>query len=60
MSAFKRSFKNKCDKLITMSYENSKIHVENLEKEITRKDHHCSTFTRSSENFNTMQLSSTG
>ena len=32
------TFKNKCEKLITMSYENSKIHVENLEKEIRRKD----------------------
>ena len=26
------TFKSKCEKLITMSYENSKIHVENLEK----------------------------
>ena len=32
------TFKNKCKKLITMSYENSKIHVENLEKQIRRKD----------------------
>ena len=32
------TFKNKCEKLITMSYKNSKIHVENLEKEIKRKD----------------------
>ena len=32
------TFMNKCKKLITMSYENSKIHVENLEKEIRRKD----------------------
>ena len=31
------TFKNKCEKLITMSYENSKICVENLEKEISRK-----------------------
>ena len=32
------TFKNKCEELITMSYENSKIHAENLEKEIRRKD----------------------
>ena len=32
------TFKNKCEKLITMSCENSKIHVESLEKEIRRKD----------------------
>ena len=32
------TFMNKCKKLISMSYENSKIHVENLEKEIRRKD----------------------
>ena len=32
------TLKNKCEKLITMSNENSKIHVENLEKEIRRKD----------------------
>ena len=32
------TFENKCKKLITMSYENSKIHVENLEKQIRRKD----------------------
>ena len=32
------TFKSKCEKLITISYENSKIHVENLEKEIRRKD----------------------
>ena len=31
------TLKNKCEKLITMSNENSKIHVENLEKEIRRK-----------------------
>ena len=31
------TFKNNCEKIIT-SYENSKIHVENLEKEIRRKD----------------------
>ena len=31
-------FKNKCEKLITVSYKNSKIHVENLEKEIRLKD----------------------
>ena len=32
------TFKNKCKKLITISFENSKIHAENLEKEIRRKD----------------------
>ena len=32
------TFKNKCEELMTMSYENSKIHAENLEKEIRRKD----------------------
>ena len=32
------TFKNECKKLITMSHENSKSHVENLEKEIRRKD----------------------
>ena len=32
------TFKNKCEKPITISNENSKIHVENLEKEIRRKD----------------------
>ena len=32
------TFKNKCEKLITVSYKNSKIHVENLEKEIRLKD----------------------
>ena len=32
------TFTNKCEKLITMSYEKSKIYVENLEKEIRRKD----------------------
>ena len=32
------NFKNKCETLITLTYENSKIHVENLEKEIRRKD----------------------
>ena len=32
------TFKNKCEKLITMSYESSKIHDENLKKEIRRKD----------------------
>ena len=32
------TFKNKCKKPITMSYKNSKIHVENLEKQIRRKD----------------------
>ena len=32
------TFKNKCKKLITMPYENNKIHVENHEKEIRRKD----------------------
>ena len=32
------TFKNKCEELITMSYENSKIHAENLEKEMRRKD----------------------
>ena len=31
-------FKNKCEKLITVSYENSEICDENREKEITRKD----------------------
>ena len=29
---------NKREKLITMSYEKSKVHVENLENEIRRKD----------------------
>ena len=32
------TFKNKCEKLITKSYENSKIHVKNLKKEIRRED----------------------
>ena len=32
------NFKNKCEKLITMSYENNKLRVENFEKEIRRKD----------------------
>ena len=32
------TLKNKCEKPITMSNENSKIHVKNLEKEIRRKD----------------------
>ena len=32
------TFKNKCEKLITISYENSKIHAEHLKKEITGKD----------------------
>ena len=32
------TFKDKCEKLITMSYENSKIRIENLEKEIRCKD----------------------
>ena len=31
-------FKKKCEKLITMSYENNKFRVENVEKEIRRKD----------------------
>ena len=35
---FWTGFKNKFKKLIAMLYENSKIHVENLEKEIRRKD----------------------
>ena len=30
--------KNKCERLITMSYENSKIHVENFRKKIRRKN----------------------
>ena len=30
-------FKNKCEKLIAMSYENNKIFVENVEKEIQLK-----------------------
>ena len=29
------AFKKKCEKLIGLSYENSKISVENLEKETT-------------------------
>ena len=32
------TFKSKCEKLITRPFENSKIHIENLEKEIRRKD----------------------
>ena len=31
------TFKNKCEMLITMSYDNSKLHLENLEKEIRHK-----------------------
>ena len=31
------TFKNKCEKLLTMSYENSKTRVKNLEKEIICK-----------------------
>ena len=32
------TFKNKCEKLNKMPYENSKIHAESLEKEIRPKD----------------------
>ena len=32
------AFKKKCKKAIAMSFENSKIHVENLEKEISSKE----------------------
>ena len=32
------AFKEKCEKLIALTYENSKISNENLEKETTRKD----------------------
>ena len=28
------TFNNKCEELVAKSYENSKIHVENLKKEI--------------------------
>ena len=32
------TFKSKCEKLVTRPFENSKTHIENLEKEIRRKD----------------------
>ena len=32
------TIKKKCEKLMKMSYVNSKFHVENLEKEIRRKE----------------------